>query len=237
MFKKAVLFGLLVTCFAINPVAASNCQFDSGFFAGGNLGYTYGSGSFNATFYSPFPVSTTNSDSGSGKSSAGLIGVVGGYREVFMPGYTLGLEVAGNYIGMNEIHKQFILINSPFMNRLKRTYNAVPSVVLGAILNNRWLATFGLGLGISRFHLFVDNRIAGVTAKASSTKLAFVPSLGVEYATSQNISLTGNVSYEIYQKIRNVYNSTVVPRLPGSNYTASISPNYFTVKAGFVFKF
>lgn len=237
MFKKAILFGILLSSLGTYPIEGTNCQFKTGFFAGGNVGYNYGNGSFNATFYSPFPVSTTNSDSGSGKSSSALIGVVGGYREVFMPGYTLGLEVTGNYIGMNEIHKQFILINSPFMNRLKRTYNAVPSVVLGAILNNRWLATFGLGLGISRFHLFVDNRAGGVTAKASSTNLAFVPSLGVEYATSHNISLTGNVSYEIYQKVRNVFNSKVAPTLPGSNYTASISPKYLTVKAGFVFKF
>ena len=237
MFKKAVLFGLLLTFLGTNPADANSCHFKSGFIAGAHVGYTYGSGSFNATFYSPFPVPTTNSDSGSGKSSSALIGVIGGYREVFLPGYTLGLEVTANYMGMNEIHKQFILISSPFMNRLKRTYNTVPSVVLGAILNNRWLATLGLGLGVSRFHLFVDNRAGGVTAKATSTKLAFVPSLGLEYATSQNISLTGNISYEIYQKVRSIFNAKVAPDIPNSNYTTSISPKYLTVKAGFVFKF
>ena len=235
--KKIISLGFALFCFGTSSILAENCQIKTGFTAGAQVGYIHSTGTFNSNFYTPFPIDTSAFVSGTNSNSSALFGVIGGYREVFMPGYTLGIDVSANYVGLNDIRKQFVQISSTFINQLKRTYNIIPNLTLGTFLSNRFLATLSIGMGVSRFHLFVDNRAGGVTVRASSTRVSFAPSLGFEYATSGNISLIGSATYEIYSRVKNVYNSRVAPALQGSNYTTSISPRYLTLKGGFVFKF
>jgi opacity protein-like surface antigen len=236
MIKKAVFFGLLVSALGTNPTQANTNLFNSGFLLGAQVGYNYGYGSFNVRYDDGLPPPMPEEASGRGQNSAALIGLIGAYRYLFTPGYTVGLEVTANYIGMNEIHKRFLQVTTPlFLNRLKRTYNVIPSVALGAIVSDNVLLSLGLGLGISRFHLLVDNVARGNTVNYSTTKLGFAPSLGVEYATTQKFSLIANATYEMYQKVSKTFDSRLA--IARSSYMASINPKYLTVKAGFVFKF
>lgn len=235
MLKKAVFFGLLVSTLGTNPTQANTSLFNSGFLLGAQVGYNYGSGSFKASFNDGGVPPIIEEASGRGRNTAALIGLIGAYRHLFTPGYTVGLEVTANYMGMNEINKRFIQVFSPFLNRLKRTYNVIPSVALGAIVSDNVLVSLGLGLGISRFHLLVDNIDGGQRAQSSGTKVGCAPSVGVEYATTHKFSLIANATYEIYQKISKTFDSRIA--YPGTSYKSAISPKYLTVKAGFVFKF
>jgi hypothetical protein len=236
MLKKAVVFGSLLSSLLVNSAWAEAPNFQSGFLVGGDVGYSYGSGTFNANFKDGTPF-VSPVVSGSASSSAGLVGVIGGYRFIFNQGSTFGVDVSANYLAGNEIKKRFNQTGSLFDNRLERDFNVVPSFSFGKIIYDQFHIALGLGLGITQFKHRVDNLEASVSVSSSQTKLGFVPSVGAEYAYTKHISFIGNVSYEMYRKVNSNFGQNVAPGVRGSGYWSAIKPKFLTPKAGIVYRF
>jgi hypothetical protein len=241
MLKKTVALGALLTTISSMPTLAHSSYYKSGFLAGAHVGYSFGSGTFNGIANLNVAVVPLLSASGKANKSGPLIGLLGGYRHIFNQGFTIGADVTANIFGNNELKKQlnhtFAAVTSPFINHLKRNYSIIPSINFGKVLCDRFHVALGLGLGITRFKQQVDNVNALVSVSASQTKLGFVPSLRAEYAATQNVSFTGDVSYEMYQKVKKQFGQNAIPASPGSSYTSSISPKFLTLKIGAVYRF
>jgi opacity protein-like surface antigen len=217
--------------------------YKSGFLAGAQVGVSMGNGKFNSTFNFPPAVAVnTSSASGTARKTSALFGLLGGYRHIFNQDYTIGFILEANVFTNNQLVKSLAQFGSEFTfnHRLKKSFSVIPSVVLGKIFCGRWHASVGLGLAISRFRLGIDNTSPDVTpasVSATQTKIGFVPSIGAEYAATQNVSIIGNVSYEFYGKIRKTFSNNVAAFGTGNSYTTSISPRYFALKVGAIYRF
>lgn len=245
MLKKTAAFGSLLTVLCATSTLAHGSNFRSGFLAGAHVGISNGSGTFNSNF-------DTNQlgqaqASGKARKTSALFGILGGYRHIFHDGLTAGFDISGDVYTNNELNTQIrnvipLGVGFPFRNKLTRRYSIIPTINAGKIFCGRWHATLGLGVAISGFKQEITNLspVGGVikSAAASTTKIGFVPSLGVEYAMTQNISVVGKISYEIYGKINKKFGDQLTsPLLPGSSYTSSISPRYLNLKIGAIYRF
>lgn len=237
MLKKTVVLVSLFTPIITSTSFAEAPTFKSGFSVGGDVGYSYGSGTFNSSFKDGLGLAVPAVVSGGSSSSAGLIGVIGGYRYIFNQGSTFGVDLAANYLPGNEFKKRFSQSGSPFDNRLKREFNVIPSVSFGKVVYDQFHIALGLGLGISQFKHRVDNILASTTVSSSQTTLGFVPSLNAEYACTKEISFMGNVSVEMYRKVNSNFGQNLAPALPGSGYWSAIKPKFITPKAGIIYRF
>ncbi|MGV8948741.1 MAG: outer membrane protein [Candidatus Paracaedibacter sp.] len=246
MLKKTAAFGSLLTILCASSTLAHGPNFKSGFLAGAHVGISSGSGKFNSTF-NINPVAPVNSSSANGtaRKTALLMGFFGGYRQVLHEGYTVGFNIEANFFNNDELSKKIAHFSNPppsidINNRLKRSFNVIPSVSLGRVFCGRWHASLGLGLAITKFKQQINITSAPLrplSANVSGTKLGFVPSVGLEYAATQNISLTGNISYEIYKKLNNSFNVDATGAPAPSSYTSSISPKYLMFKVGATYRF
>lgn len=237
MSKKAVVFGSLFSFLLVNSTLAEAPNFQSGFLVGGDVGGSYGTGTFNASFRDGMGLVVPSVVSGGASNSAGLVGVIGGYRFVFDQGATFGVDISANYLSGNELKKRFNQTGSPFDNRLKRDFNIVPGFSFGKIIYDQFHIAIGMGLGISQLKHHVGNVEAKVSVSSSQTALGFVPSVGAEYAYTKHISFIGNVSYEMYRKVNSNFGQNVAPGLRGSGYWSAIKPKFLTPKAGIIYRF
>lgn len=241
MLKKTAAFGSFLTVLCASSTLAHGPNFKSGFLAGAHVGYSFGSGKFNNTFNAnPGFALAPSSLSGSSKKSGALFGIFGGYRHIFNQSYTIGANLEVNIFGSNELNKQLIHtfppLSIPVTTRFKRTFNVIPSVTLGKIFCGHYHVSLGLGLAFARFKQQVINNFnnnTNVSGSNTQTKMGVVPSLGVEYAATKNVSIYGNLSYEIYSKL----SKTVSPDFGGGSYATSIKPKYTTLKVGAVYRF
>lgn len=216
---------------------AAGAYIDSGFHVGLHAGYVDSRGDYRAIFDDGFGLQTPELVFSKNQQSTGLMGAFGGYRYVFNNGYTISTDIIVNYYGRNELQVKLLHDGIDFFtNRLKRHIGVIPRASFGKIIGGKFHASFGLGLGISRFKHQVDNISGEASVKSSQTRFAFIPSLQIEYACAKEFSLVGCVSYEIYQKIQKKFGQEVAPELPSSSYFSSIKPRYLTLTAGFAFK-
>lgn len=236
MLKKTIVFGSLFSSLLTNSAWAETPSFQSGFLVGGDVGYSYGAGTFNANFKDGTPF-VSPVVSGSASSSAGLIGIIGGYRFIFNQGSTFGVDVSANYLAGAEFKKRFNQTGSPFDNRLKRDFNVIPSFSFGKVIYDQFHIALGMGLGIAQFKHSIGNVLANTSVSSSQTKIGFVPSVNAEYAYTKNISFIGNVSYEMYRKVNSNFGQNVAPGVPRSGYWSTIKPKFLTPKAGIVYRF
>jgi len=246
MLKKAVILGSVMSSVCAAPTMAGPCYFKSGFLAGAHVGVTNGWGRFNSTF-SINPALPVNSSlaSGSARKTAFLLGVFGAYRYVFNQEYMIGVNLEANSFMNNELNKELEHFAAPppgvgANNRLRKHSNIMPSISFGKIFCDRWYAYIGLGLAVARFKQQVTISIPAapsLSVSGSRTSLGFVPSLGVEYAVTRDISLSGSINYEIYKKLSNSLNVNVPVVLTPSSYASSISPKDLTFKVGVGYRF
>lgn len=241
MFKKTLVLGSLVVSMCSMPTLAQSNFYKSGFLVGAHLGTSFGSGSFNGVFNPNQAVGNVSSVSGKSRKTNALLGVFGGYRYIFNEGLTIGGDVSANFLTSSEIKRRLIHIQGadsfPFINRLSHQYSIVPSINFGKVICNRFHAYLGLGLAISKFRQKVDVVDADASVNVSQIRLGFVPTAGIEYAVTHNVSIFGNVSYEIYKKISKNFDISAVTGLPGSVYASSVSLRYLTLKVGAVYRF
>ncbi len=244
MLKKSVVYGALLATVCITPSLAHSF-YKTGFLAGAQVGASFGNGKFNSTFNPPaIGGVTSTSFSGSANKTAALFGILAGYRTVFNQDSTFGFNLEANVFSNNQLNKQFqffanTLADSTVNNQLKKTYSIIPSVTLGKVFCGRWHASLGLGLAISRFKQTVTGvagAVVGSSASANQNKIGIVPSVGIEYAASPNVSFTGNLSYEIYGKVSKTFQDAAKFGT-GASYLSSIKPKYLTLKVGAVYKF
>lgn len=241
MLKKTVVLGSVVAGICAAPTMAHGSYFKSGFLAGGHVGVSNGWGSFNDVFNPNQAVGDASNASGKGRKTSALLGVFGGYRHIFNEGFTLGMDVAANFLTNNELKKTLNHIQGgvdfPFIDKLTRQYAVIPSINIGKIFCGRYHAYLGLGLAISKFKHSTNIVDAAATVNSSQVRLGFVPTVGIEYAVTHNVSVFGNVSAEIYQKLSKTYDVSAQTGLPGATYKSSISPRYVNLKVGAVYRF
>lgn len=148
--------------------------------------------------------------------------------------------IEANLLTANEIKKSLFHTGThlQFDNKVKKTFTVIPTVALGKVFCGRWHASIGLGLAISSFKQQVDtiNVNPALSGNANQRKIGFVPSIGVEYAATQNVSIMGNVAYEIYGKMTKTLTNPAYAIGPAS-YTTSVTPKYLTLKVGAVYRF
>jgi len=131
---------------------------------------------------------------------------------------------------------------TPFGARLQRHFSVTPSAVMGVTFLDNWNAFLKLGLGISQFTLKVLNLTAPARHYTKTkTLFGFVPTLGVEYAVTQAISVLGSVTYEWYPSIkRSVSGDELLPGVGAAGWTVehgvSVKPRVFSVRMGVLFK-
>jgi opacity protein-like surface antigen len=241
MLKKTAVFGSLLTVLCASSTLAHGSNFRSGFLAGAHVGYSFGTGKFNSTYgLNPGAFQPTSSLSGSSRKSAALIGILGGYRHIFSQSYTIGINLDLNLFASNESSKQLAhsfpaIPNAPITTRFKRTFSVIPNIAIGRIFCDHYHVSLGLGMAFARFKHQVVIDLANVTLPSTTqTKTGFVPSFGIEYAATKNVSIVGNLSYEIYSKLSKVYSAGFGR---GATYTTSIKPRYTTLKLGAIYRF
>jgi opacity protein-like surface antigen len=243
MFKKTVALGAIVTTVCATSTLAHSGLYRSGFLAGAQVGASFGDGKFNSTLnVNPALVVNKDSQTGSARKTSALFGLLGGYRHIYHQDFTLGFLVELNLLTNNELNKRLVhtgLGNAPFTNKVKKTFTVIPTVTVGKIFCGRWHASLGLGLAIARFKHQADfGGTNAASASGSVTKVGFAPSLGIEYATTNNVSLFGNVAYEMYGRSTKTLNfpTFLIGGVP-STYRTSVKPSYFTFKLGAMYRF
>lgn len=239
MFIKSIVLGSLLTGIFATPMFAYTPHFKSGFLAGAHVGIANNTGSYRGIFFTNDATGETSLLSSRTRKTSALLGVFGGYRHVFPEGYTFGVDVSLNFLTHNELSVQFSHFNEfNFKNSLSRQYNITPSINFGKIMCDRFHVYLGLGLAITRFKLRVEDIGDNPASfKASQTLLGFVPAIGVEYSLTHNVSVFGNVSYEVYQNMKKTFNVSSSTMLPGSTYTSAIRPQYLILKIGGAYRF
>lgn len=238
MLKKTMVMGIILTGICTAPTLAHTSYFKSGFLAGAHIGVSQITESFQSNFNTNDPILGSSAVSAKARRTSGLVGIIGGYRHIFNEWYTLGMDISLNFLTKNDLTKLINHIHDfNFRNTLSRQYNVTPSINLGKIICDRFHVSLGLGLAISRFKLRVDDVDNPASYNTSQTRLGFVSAVGVEYAVTHNVSILGNVSYEIYQNMKKTFNVNSSTGLPNSKYTSSIRPQYLTFKVGMVYRF
>jgi len=241
--KKVVSFSLLSLALFASEVVASS-HFHSGFYVGAQGGYSHFWGRMKDYFDDGHNVNNSITRTSSLKKKSGVIGeiLVGG-RYVFHNGFTLGGDVSFGYSGQRLssrlLHRDVIL----FGDTVKRTYVVTPGITMGKIFSSKLHSFIKLGLGISRFKNKLEDLpipIAGrvspyLSFRSPSTHFGFSPTLGLEYAWTQRISLLGSMNYEYYKKLRKNYVNPLVPP-PVSFYTSTTRASFLNIKVGVLFK-
>lgn len=237
MMKKSLVLGSLLSTVCLASADAHTGYFKSGFLAGGHVGVGFGNGKFNATFTAPgAPGGLPSSVDASAKKTSPLLGVHVGYRQVLREGYTFAFIVEANLSGSSELKKELSHFSAPnavpVTNKLKQNYNVIPKIVFGKIICGRYHASIGLGMPIARFKSQIQ--LLASSLNASQTKIGFAPSLGIEYAATPNVSVFGDVSYEMYKKAGKTY---ILNNAGTAKYDTSINPRQFVIKAGVSYRF
>jgi hypothetical protein len=244
MFKKiTTLFLLSSTALVSLAQAGHHPHYRSGFFVGAHLGGSFGSGRFNSLF---------NGGTGGANSvlwaaqnasqSRFMGGISGGYRHVFHNGITLGGSVVLNWLGHERLAADLEYRTSDgevflYNNSIKRSYSLTPGLNIGKVFFNRYHVSVGFGLGISRFTHGVYNKFADILQEKKRTVLAFVPSVGLDYAVTQKILVSTNISYEIYSRVKRIFGEDLQGDLPNSFYDSNIRPRFFIARVGLTYQF
>jgi opacity protein-like surface antigen len=240
MLRKSATLGSVIATLCATTTLANPCMYKTGFLAGAHVGIANGSGTFNTTYTTNVPGSTPLNGNGRASKTSALFGIFGGYRHLFHEGFTLGFDISGDVFTSNELKKRLTYSNGifTFEHKLSRRYSVIPSINLGKIFCGRWHAALGLGLGIARFQHKLNAITLGPNLTSSQTKVGFVPSVAVEYAVNQNVSVIGKVSYEIYNKVKKDFGAAAsAPFFPRSTFVSSISPRYLTLSLGASYRF
>ncbi|ARN84093.1 outer membrane beta-barrel protein [Candidatus Nucleicultrix amoebiphila] len=237
MLRKAFL---LASTVALLSQPAKAAYFKSGFIAGGHLGFSSMSGKFSTLFDDRLGAPGPYSAGGSASKTNFMGGIIGGYRHIFANGVSFGGDVVLNFNRSKEATKIFTQANAPFLNKFRRkNVSVIPGISVGKVLGNRFHGTLGLGLGISQFELQVINVLGNGSFKKTETKVGFVPSLGLEFAATERVSLVANVAGEFYSKVSKTSFGNEIAPLFNNNavfYSSSYRPNFFTARLGFIVK-
>ncbi|MBX9805634.1 MAG: outer membrane beta-barrel protein [Alphaproteobacteria bacterium] len=234
MLKKTVALGSIVTALCGVTEANTGCHYKSGWLVGAHVGASFGKHDFTGTASAP-GVSQTGKKSAN--KTAAVLGLFGGYRQIFNDGITLAAILEGNLYTTNNANATVRLFNTDFVNNAHRNYSFIPNIQIGKIFCSRYHVYLGLGLGISNIKTKASVPNTPFSVSASKTRVGFVPSVGFEYAATQNVSLLANVGYEIYGNSKKAFNLPNPPFAAGSGYAQSVKQNYWTVKIGAAYRF
>lgn len=212
--------------------------YTSGFLLGVHGGVNRVTGNFKAIFNDGLNFDNSiQPASGCAHRPMGFFGGLLGYRYVFQNGFTLGIDVTGNYTASNELGATLFHAFATIRNRLKKKYAIIPSIKMGGIIFDRYHVYGGLGLAISRFTLSIDNIDAPEFFSSKSfTKVGIVPSIGVEHAFTPWLYLSGELSYEAYKEVETMFGSEFAQGLPQATYNSKIRPRVFAARLGLVLK-
>lgn len=190
---------LLALTTALTVLPAINAQADwtpPQVYLGGQAGGTYSYTEFDTKAVSNNATANLNGHRGESFFGAGIFT---GAR-YFFGNYFAGVEVEGNWDGMNIGHDAFdSRILDVFSMTLKRQWQIIPSAVIGWKMNKKTAFYAKFGAGISQFKLTSegDKSIENVTTEKV---VHFVPALGVEYEVHKNVGVRFELSGEFFGK-------------------------------------
>tara|TARA_R110002095_G_scaffold28449_1_gene28338 strand:- start:605 stop:1291 length:687 start_codon:yes stop_codon:yes gene_type:complete len=159
-------------------------------------------------------------------------GVFAGAR-YFFGDFFGGLEVAGNWDGMNMDADAFdsrAIVDDFWRLQLKRRWQVIPSAVVGWKMNEKTAFYAKFGAGISEFAL-VEGRGQPSENVKTDTIVHFVPALGTEYEVHKNVGVRLEVSGEFFG--RDIKGASGVGTL---TQNTKVSYNGISVKLGVLLK-
>ncbi|HBN22121.1 MAG TPA: hypothetical protein DD412_02645 [Holosporales bacterium] len=124
-------------------------------------------------------------------------GIFAGAR-YFFGNFFGGVEVEGNWDGMNIGHEAFdSRILDTWKMTLKRQWQIIPSAVIGWKMNEKTGLYAKFGAGISKFRLGSEGDTS-IENTTTDRVVQFVPALGVEYEVHKNVGVRFEVSGEFF---------------------------------------
>ena len=231
----------------------SHANFKSGFVVGGALGYShmgtrFTNNSSESAFIGVAAQSSSARTTEVTSSASSIIGSLSaGYRYItesgFAIGFNLGVSKDGN---TSKDNGTLTTVNSiAYTTKLNRQFQITPALFIGQRVADNWMVFTELGLSISRFKLKAERTATAANtnpvaaSNKSFTKVGFAPTIGVECALSDRISVTGTATYEYFGSTKKDVGSTNTR--PGAidfqtQNNVKVQPNYFTAKVGVLFK-
>jgi outer membrane autotransporter protein len=229
-------FCALVSCAS----ATASSYYKTGAVLGTGLGYSHLSSKTNDNFL----FNAGNVENGSFKKSTRSNGFVAdvfaGYRFLLKEKFIAGLNVTFTK-DTNTLKTTHSLptFRSGSTTKLYRQFAVTPELAAGYIFAKQWMAYLKLGLSISRFKL--DNKLVSPTSTISAdktvTRVAFKPTLGLEYAMNNKASVFTDVSYEYIKPIKVKLPNPTGTIDPNATHDVKVRPHYFTAKVGVLYKF
>ena len=173
---------------------------------------------------------TTKLSGDRGESFFGA-GIFTGAR-YFFGNYFGGVEVEGNWDGMNMDHKMYdSRITDTWKMTLKRQWQIIPSAVIGWKMNEKTALYAKFGAGISKFRM-VSEAETSIENVTTERVIHFVPALGAEYEVHENVGVRFELSGEFFgEDIKGSARAT-----NALNQTSKACYNGFSAKVGILLK-
>ncbi|HBN21929.1 MAG TPA: hypothetical protein DD412_01670 [Holosporales bacterium] len=206
----------------------------SGFFVGAQAGYVYLGTSMDMTSTLSGAVSRTESASHYKRSHNFIGGLHLGYLALLKQKYILGGDIEGNFDTVSI--KNHIMQNAQrYTYKASRQFNLIPSFIVGAQVYDYLKIYLRLGMAISSFHYRLINHgnNEDIRTNHHSISLGFAPALVHEVKISKHCAVSIIAAYEIYEKSKTVFLSSIVVGDNADNNVLKIRPNVFSMKVGF----
>lgn len=190
---------LLALTTALTVLPALNAQADwtpPQIYFGAQTGATFGYAKFDTTALAN---GTTTKLSGNRGETFWSGGIFTGAR-YFFSNYFAGVEVEGNWDGMNLNHSKLdARIADTWKMTLKRQWQIIPSAVIGWKMNEKTALYAKFGAGVSKFRMVSEpeTTVENVTVERV---IHFVPALGAEYEVHENVGVRFELSGEFFGK-------------------------------------
>lgn len=219
-------------------------SFHNGAYIGANVGLSYKHMSGHEKESFDFGGLLTGKASRSPHHYSPMGEILGGYRHFFNNNFMLGGELAASLDpkALRSKRKALTAVTSSSAS-LKQKFALTPQVVVGRTFAQKWMAFAKLGMAIARYDVKVKNfdptgAVNFSNSHAHKTLLGFAPSIGVEYALNQKVSLNGTLSYVHFGKLsKNLKGNVISAPTTDLTHKIRVRPSTLTAKVGVTYNF
>lgn len=241
LIKKTTIGVLAFSVLATSYPAFAKNHYQTGFVAGGSIGYTAMRNNVSKDGFVALP-NFLGASKNTENAKGFLFSLDTGYRYLFAKDWlvALNLSVSKDFA---KTKKTDVLVRTHNTTvETSRLFHVTPSLMIGKIFSERWMVFADFGLSISRFKLKGSTAGAAplVAQKISKifTKVGFAPAIGLEYSVNQNLAVTTKFTYEYFGATQKEMGPMVDPAvIAGTKYKTKVKPSYFTGKIGLMYKF
>jgi hypothetical protein len=232
--KKTVAFMTACLLSSTALKAGGDSLSQAGFFVGAQAGYAYLGTSMDTTSTLSDAVSRTERASHYKRSHNFIGGLHVGYLALLKQRYILGGDIEGNFDTIS-LKKHTRQNGQQFTYKASRQFNLIPSFIAGAQVHECFKVYLKLGMPLSSFsyRLINHGNVEDIRTNHHSISLGFAPALVHELKLNDHCAVSVTAAYEIYEKSKAVFLSSVVVGDNADNNTLKIRPNVFSMKIGF----